>query len=619
MTIEEVLVLVDTILKPRYLNQVQELVLRQSWEGRTYSEIAANHGYDAEYIKNVGFGLWQSLSERLGEKVSKSNFRSIVRRCSSQLANGSSIPAVIFSENSSVIEVEDDEVSVELNITLLDELQQMELPSEVSEPNFATTFINEKEIETDELCLRTSTSVSKEEMEKPKSDFSAIFTEQMTANSDNFTVTTLWENQVNGENSTRKSEIEQWIFANEKEWEKRRLGEREIKLKQGEPTERENGLTFLPNYHPESIYSQLPIGNYPPKLIINRRQDWEKEIDVSIFYGRSEEINILKQWLQLERCRLVALFGMGGIGKTSLSMKLAQTLADEFECLIWRSLWQAPSVTQLIGSWIQFINPQHGEDLPTDLDSCISQLIEYLQQYRCLLVIDDVEVILRRGARAGYYREGYENYQVLFKRLGSELHDSTILLTSREQPKELASLKGKKVRSLQLDGLSELAALEFFKEKGYLKGQEAECKQVIQLYQGNPLALKIISSTIQDLFDHNVAEFLAQGTAIFGDIRDLLDEQFERLSDLEKEIMYWLAVENHAISLAELRQNLSLPVLSSELLEALDSLKRRSLIENISGSFMQKPVIMEYMKNRLLGQIYQKKNMQESLPHNSYA
>jgi hypothetical protein len=71
MTIEEALVFVDSVLMPGYLNHVQELVLCQSWEGRTYLEIAIDSCYDAEYIKNVGYHLWHLLSQRLGEKVTK--------------------------------------------------------------------------------------------------------------------------------------------------------------------------------------------------------------------------------------------------------------------------------------------------------------------------------------------------------------------------------------------------------------------------------------------------------------------------------------------------------------------------------------------------------------------
>ena len=78
--ISQALRIVDRTLEPDRLNTVEELVLKECWEGKTYQEIARASGYDSDYIRVVGSRLWQNLSNALGEKVTKNNFRSVLRQ-----------------------------------------------------------------------------------------------------------------------------------------------------------------------------------------------------------------------------------------------------------------------------------------------------------------------------------------------------------------------------------------------------------------------------------------------------------------------------------------------------------------------------------------------------------
>ena len=80
MTVEEALELIDSVLVQKRLNDVQEKVFRQSWEGSTYPEIGRNLDYSDAYLRRIGTELWQLLSEGFGERVTKSNFQSVIRR-----------------------------------------------------------------------------------------------------------------------------------------------------------------------------------------------------------------------------------------------------------------------------------------------------------------------------------------------------------------------------------------------------------------------------------------------------------------------------------------------------------------------------------------------------------
>lgn len=343
-----------------------------------------------------------------------------------------------------------------------------------------------------------------------------------------------------------------------------------------------------------------------------RLQNWGEAPDVSIFYGRTEELATLKHWILKDRCRLVTLLGMGGTGKTSVSVKLAQQIQDEFEFVIWRSLSHAPPVKDLLAELIRFLSSDRETDLPETVDGIISQLIRYLQVHRCLLVLDNAETILRAynlikescNYCPGQYHEGYEGYGELFKRVGEAPHQSCLVLTSREKPKEIRLLEGATlpVRVLQLKGLLVAEVQEMFKAKGSFLGSPADWSRLSNYYGGNPLELNLVSTTIQKLFDGNIYEFLKLNTAVFGNIQNLLEQQLERLSDAEKEILKWLAINRQPASFSELREKIVPSISPQKLLEALESLEERTLIEKSSAFFSLQPVVIEYLNHQLIAE-----------------
>ncbi|HAJ58770.1 MAG TPA: hypothetical protein DCP31_05495 [Cyanobacteria bacterium UBA8543] len=502
MTVEEALVILEAGLAQGRLTRIQELVFRQAWEGQSYSLIAANYGYDAGYIKNIASELWRILSTALGEKVTKSNVQSVLKRRpypTSVLA----IPATLScTDNGHALKA------------TVNGLDTMSGSSQRRDENFSSPRL-------------------------PTPD------------------------------------------------------------------------------------SPLPIFKLDSQTTVTSRyQDWGEAIDTSFFYGRTAELTTLRKWIVNERCRLVALLGLGGIGKTALSVKLAQQLENQFEYVIWRSLCHAPSVQELLANLLDFLDPGYRNGLPINSNYQLSRLIELLRKQRCLLILDNVESILYKGDfpfdqsphgdrtashytfRVGSCPYGYEGYGELFKQVGEASHQSCLVLTSREIPKEIAILQGESrpVRSLQLTGLG-LEAKELLKTKG-LSNSEDELKALVERYEGNPLALMIAAETIKEVFNNSIVDFNLYHPIVFGEICELLSQQFYRLSHLEKEVMYWLAINRIPVSIKILITEILSLSSKQTLTETLGCLKRRSLIKVSNSSdgvfFTLQPLVMEYMTTRLI-------------------
>jgi WD40 repeat protein len=359
--------------------------------------------------------------------------------------------------------------------------------------------------------------------------------------------------------------------------------------------------------------------------------DWGEAPEPAFFCGRIQELETLDHWLTVDRCKLVALLGMGGMGKTTLAVKLVQQVLAQregggeignesfnsssiprpssFQFVIWRSLRNAPLPEIVLTDLMRFFSgPQQQLELTAGTQGflpLLAELIVHLRDHRCLVVLDNAESILVSddSQAVGNYRAGYEGYGELLRRVGEERHQSCLMLTSREQPREIALLEGEKVRSLRLRGLPQKEGQKILERIGSFSTSAAECDVIVDHYAGNPLALKLAAAGIRDLLHGNVSEFLSllqQGTLVFSDIRDLLERHFNRLSGLEQEVLYWLAIAREPISIEELKTDMLSPESRLNLTATLDALKRRSLLEVVPTGFTLQPAVMEYVTNRLV-------------------
>src|SRR2546423_3087998 len=336
----------------------------------------------------------------------------------------------------------------------------------------------------------------------------------------------------------------------------------------------------------------------------DRFQDWSEAPDLGSVYGREAELATLERWLVADRCRLVAVVGMGGVGKTALAARLTEWVGAHFDALIWRSLLDAPPLADAMRGWLQVLSAGQDAALSPGLDEQFALLLDHLRRQRCLLVLDNLEGILRGNDRAGSYRPGYEGYGRLLQVIGQSRHQSCLLLTGRERPLELERLEGEAalVRSFRLHGLQQEAARAILEERN-LVGPVEHRMALVDRYSGNPLALRPVAAAIRDLFAGDVAAFLRAETPIFDDMRDVLEQQLTRLSPLEREVLVWLAIERVAVSLQTLQGNLVYPESTGAVLEAVRSLQRRSLLETYGDRIALPHVLIEYVTECLIAQV----------------
>ena len=372
---------------------------------------------------------------------------------------------------------------------------------------------------------------------------------------------------------------------------------------------------------PSSLSGAVQAAN--KRQTSNLKIDWGEKPDTAIFFGRTEDLMTLSQWVMAEQCRVVTLLGMGGIGKTSLAAKLADQIYDQFDYVIWRSLREAPPLDEILVRLIQFLSDQQETEinLPSRLGERIIRLLHYLRQHRCLLVLDNLESILQ-AEPVGQFREGYEGYGELIHRIGSTEHQSCLLLTSRECPRELAPMAGDRlpVRLWSVVGIDDEAGREILKTKGLnLDETDNQSQELLRRYSGNPQALHLVATAIQREFLGDVNDFLEDEGAAVEDVRSLLDQHLARLAPLERSILFWLAINREPVGMDELMEDLLPPVTKREVRSALRGLSDRYLIETVGKQFTLQNVIIEFTTDRFVEQVINELNAQQFDLFNTHA
>ncbi|MEL6778457.1 MAG: DUF1822 family protein [Cyanobacteria bacterium J06597_16] len=346
----------------------------------------------------------------------------------------------------------------------------------------------------------------------------------------------------------------------------------------------------------------------------------------SRLYGYEAELAQIKQYLGAPReevekkeaqkqhtqgC-LIGIWGLNGIGKSLVCEAVESQIGDQFDAVVWQSLKRKPRLNDVCSSILTTLGiapPSHSASLatahvPPPAGQPVEQLLSVMAQCSILLIIEGADAILQSKTLVGDYLPEHQPYKEFFQAAASSR--SSLLLTGTEGPADWTSQADyhHKKQSIYLTGLDEMSATALLADES-LKAPE-HWPELINRYQGHPLALQSAARVIREMFNGRVDTFLQQASVLFADIIRLLAPSFERLSPLELTILYWLASQKGPLSLADIQQTLPSLISSTDLISALDSLKQRSYLmiqsETNPPTFYLPPLIKAYALHRLMAQ-----------------
>ena len=336
----------------------------------------------------------------------------------------------------------------------------------------------------------------------------------------------------------------------------------------------------------KNLIKERPEGNdawqQVPILLkeYRKQQNWKGVPDCSPFYGRADELNTLRQWLIEEGCRLVILFGAGGVGKTWLSSHFVRQMEHQFSGS-WQNLDGSPPLNQILNR-LQFQvqqTPQREQNTEgKGIEEGIDWLVDFLSNQYFLLILDGIQEDLLSD------QEKWGDYIRLLRRLELTDMKSCVLITSREKLSELRQLgdgKSGKVRSLKISSL-ELEAAKKMLYDFKLKDQD-RWKDLISACSGNPLYLRIVASIISDQFNSKVSRYLKEETIYLGEFKDILQDSWKYLKDSEKDTLKVIAESSRPISSEAIRKYIP-EHSSSSVIEIIKDLGNKCLIENVIES-----------------------------------
>ena len=341
----------------------------------------------------------------------------------------------------------------------------------------------------------------------------------------------------------------------------------------------------------------------PPRFnLLQQPQTFSPQIPIppTPLIGRETELSALRQMLEDPQCRLMTLTGMGGIGKTRLAIKIANSIKEKFAdgagFVALAGLNSPAFLVSTIADALQLTltgsqDPQR-------------QLLNFLRKKKLLLVLDNAENLL---PDVGLLVELLENAPFL-----------KLLVTSREKLnihwEWVFDIQG---LSVSLDGDGEQAEQSssvtlFIQRSRQVKtdlkfdsNEKAMIARICQMVEGNPLAIELAAPWVKVLSIQEISEEIEKHLDILESsahdlperhrsIRTTFNYSWNLLSEDEKHTLSRLSTFRNSFTREAAEQ------ITGTTLSLLSMLKAKSWLQrNASGRFYLHGLVSQYAAEKL--------------------
>ncbi|PIC98215.1 NB-ARC domain-containing protein [Sporosarcina sp. P29] len=312
----------------------------------------------------------------------------------------------------------------------------------------------------------------------------------------------------------------------------------------------------------------------------------DPEFDDTGYIGRKNEIKHLTDLINNDKDKVISIVGNGGMGKTALTVKILYDLLDsedsEYEAVLWVSLktrtlsvGEFLNIENSIKSIPEIYNEIERVSIMSDLKSSEENIIEFLGEFKTLLVLDNLETI---------------NTDEFISFLKSIPSKSKVLITSRHGIGELEN-------RFSLSGLNSQDAIEYFRELSKYYGldlhkrKDVDIRKIIteDLYS-NPLSIKwFITSVYKGISEKELINRK-------GDLVEFcMSNVYDKLSDTARHIIQLFLVEKIEMSIGEMDYFLRIdPVL---LRNSINEMLSTNMVKLKLGKYILDDMARDYLSN----------------------